>query len=76
MEWQPIETAPKDGREVLISAPSGGVMVAWRSQTGAWVPLPRWLLIAITDAGEVPDHLPTLANPRCWMPLPQPPGQD
>ena len=60
MTWQPIETAPKDGREVLVAVDksyTGGVLVAlWCAHDEAWK---DWDL----DTWE-PTH---------WMPLPEPP---
>lgn len=57
--WQPIETAPKDGRAVLIAAVDGTddiIRIAnWNQQHNAW----------ITDAG--------FPSPTHWMPLPAPP---
>ena len=60
MSWQPIETAPKDGTEVLLCEPlSGGyhfivVGAFWRQ------------LDWITGGGRQVD-------PTHWMPLPAPP---
>ena len=58
--WQPIETAPKDGREVLVAVGksyTGGVLVAfWCEHDEAWNDWDR-------DIWE-PTH---------WMPLPGPP---
>lgn len=58
-EWQEIETAPKDGTEIL----------AWNGETclcvvfhdGAWV--------------ENYDYAELVEIPTHWMPLPKPPGQ-
>ena len=64
--WQPIETAPKDGTEVLliISAyndPSRGrAYVIARWEWGGWI-----------DDEEISIHPPTH-----WRPLPQPPGEE
>jgi hypothetical protein len=59
MKWQPIETAPKDGREVLIfvgSGYDGGVIVAnWR-EGGGWN-----------------DWDGDLWEPTHWMPFPEAP---
>ncbi len=68
MEWQPIETAPKDGSEVLLFVPSASfgrnVMSAvWDNDNGgcdaSWVVLEGYI-------GEY--------NPTHWMPLPPPPS--
>lgn len=62
-EWQPIETAPKDGTWVLCWNKWDGIIVlrhtsrsragrySWRGDTGFWY---------------VPTH---------WMPLPEPPEE-
>ena len=60
-EWQPIETAPKDGTEVLgfVSSDTGAddffaVICFWENQ---------WRVSSVLDATDV-TH---------WMPLPEPP---
>ena len=63
-EWQPIETAPKDGTEVLLW--DGGVYLGhWLSKTWVWVMAPR-------DAIDHRAHL-DWCHPTRWMPLPEPP---
>lgn len=40
INWQPIETAPKDGTEILVLVSSGGVTVAhiaWYRSSEEWV---------------------------------------
>lgn len=72
MKWQPIETAPKDGTDILCSF-SGAVSIAFwdvkapdeyyynqRSKT------PQWLSHEGSYLGEEPTH---------WMPLPKPPKE-
>lgn len=61
MDWQPIETAPKDGADILLGAfyDSGHwdvVLGRWQS----WRRLPGWPPCGRT----YPTH---------WMPLPAPP---
>lgn len=61
-EWQPIETAPKDGQWVLGWAPG------WLVVSMAWFHVP----------GKVAPHWTTGRNERPikathWMPLPPPP---
>ena len=64
MEWQPIETAPRDGTHILA----------------AWLPamFPRWVREAIMwkDGEWVTtwSHEPISSRPRHWMPLPDPPA--
>jgi len=67
MEWQPIETAPRDGTPVLIWLDDEGFCVKgiWRRPPGCdefmwWIPE--------MDAGG-------FHEPSHWMPLPAPPGQ-
>lgn len=73
MEWQPIETAPKDGTLVLFWSPLGGVFAAQST-----APPSRDELRAINkmiydfdgswaNAGHAASH---------WMPLPPPPLVD
>lgn len=59
-DWQPIETAPKDGTEVL--AWDGSYLWIVEYMTGTWL-TPRdegWMRLHVTH----------------WMPLPEPPRQD
>lgn len=61
MEWQPIETAPKDGTEFLVFCTDDGhsyICFCNYLAGGYWNP----------DA-EVGGKL----NPTHWMPLPKPP---
>ena len=60
MTWQPIETAPKDGRIVLLFVPKAvyPLFVSGRNQTGT-----QWW---VTGMGRV--------SPTHWMPLPEPPS--
>jgi hypothetical protein len=61
MDWQPIETAPKDGTNILLGWPTmvlSGYWADWRSRK-SWV----------TSRGEYSDKY----APTHWMPLPDPP---
>jgi len=64
MNWQPIETAPKDGTFVLLS---GHELPVWQ---GSWVgrvgryPINGWTRFNSVDIDWSPTH---------WMPLPEPP---
>jgi hypothetical protein len=67
-EWQPIETAPKDGTSVWVFC--GGEQAAM-----------RWLVIDGTSGlglwvysdGLLSDVDPEPEEPTHWMPLPKPP---
>lgn len=71
-EWQPIETAPKDGTSLLLYSPGGICIAPWppaelTAQQNAQL---------VKDLGECPDHRKWTVTH--WMPLParpsQPPG--
>lgn len=59
MDWQPIETAPRDGSDVLI----GGYY-----PNGVWFVSMGWFS---EDRGYWSGH--KIDPPTHWMPLPQPP---
>lgn len=74
-EWQPIETAPKDGRAMLLSRPDAG---------GAWIgkyepvygsgyrPDNPWFSLMLNR-----DYLPKPTKssaPTHWMPIPATPN--
>ena len=58
-EWQPIETAPRDGTDILVGYTTGEICILhFDAATFAW-----WDHLG---AYEFPD-------PTHWMPLPPPP---
>ena len=60
-QWQPIETAPKDG---------GYIILAWPSESM----IAKWLDNATWQGWSVPSLiLKPAGNPTHWMPLPEPP---
>lgn len=60
MNWQPIETAPKDGTPVLVWDESGGMYVAYYCTfVRAWIDQQR---------DEWPEY-----KIKMWHPLPPPP---
>lgn len=72
-EWQPIETAPRDGAMVLLFVPDGEtddydeVLGDYRPQAifvGYWVSEHHWRLAHYSAFSFDPTH---------WMPLPRPP---
>lgn len=74
MKWQPIDTAPKDGKHILLYYPERNCCIrgAWLEATdGDWeTGYKKWMEwqvddeLYIGDEGYVPTH---------WMPLPTPP---
>ena len=76
-EWQPIETAPKDGTDIIGYIPSdnmwGGVMgLKWHEpQTKKWDG--REIIIDGYWCKSVSTQ--SVCNPTHWMPLPTPPTQ-
>lgn len=70
MEWQPIETAPKDGTQILLFWPyitqEGGVTTGHWYRAGEGVP-DRWYSPIVNGYATPPTH---------WMPLPSPPSPE
>ena len=62
MEWQPIETAPKDESEVLLWD-DGVELGRWYENPHPWNSGNWWI-----QGGQV-----TATNPTHWMPLPTAP---
>jgi hypothetical protein len=77
-EWQPIETAPKDGTVVLLCRVTGrrGPEV----HPGAWCPDEvgdgdyPWLFWEKLNASQVKPNGWDADIPTHWMPLPAPPA--
>lgn len=60
-DWQPIETAPKDGTRVLLSAPRHLHMIgSWLLVSGVYNHQPAWWS----------NNSPIYPQPTHWMPLP------
>lgn len=80
-KWQPIETAPKDGRTLLLG--HRNALGNWRTLRGRWIPkaeieehweeddFPEGFYEEAVEADE-PNCWPT--EPTHWMPLPEPPA--
>lgn len=68
-QWQPIETAPKDGTWVLLLWPMTrtNVMVSGKYYISARDFEEMWLSQPSVESTHEPTH---------WMPLPSPPTQD
>jgi hypothetical protein len=65
--WQPIETAPKDERAILVYCPAKIVTIItaafWHRDYNRWQ-------LAFTGLSKEP----TVIEPTHWMPLPDPPA--
>lgn len=62
-EWQPFETAPKDGTLILLGALNMVFVGRWEESYGAW-----HLLDGCRECVG-------LFFPKYWMPLPEPPKE-
>lgn len=62
-EWQPIETAPKDGTEIIVLMGAKDIRLGWyfapSSTTRGWL-----------------DQSSKKIRPTHWMPLPDPPKSE
>jgi hypothetical protein len=69
MEWQPIETAPRDGTRFAVLIPKPSRRTAWTLGICHWehgMIEPRFIF----------DNWSTSPQPTHWMPLPPPPTTD
>jgi hypothetical protein len=67
MDWQPIDTAPKEGPFPMLGIVDGSVRLIYFGKT-SHVPLYGWNL-----ADQGPEDC-ELCSPTHWMPLPEPPA--
>lgn len=68
MEWQPIETAPKDGDLLILACPGGVFIAPWPAAPEPTTAEKRRM---IEYANMWPDH--KTWTPTHWMPLPAAP---
>ena len=68
-KWQPIETAPKDGTEILILCREGNMFVARWSYSGCYE---YWVSNACADDCYGADD----CDVSHWMKLPEPPAME
>jgi hypothetical protein len=67
-EWQPIETAPRDGTNMDVWCPEDTEEGGYRVADAYWsTPLQKWQKVGAAN-GVTWAHEPTR-----WMPLPEPP---
>lgn len=62
-EWQPIDSAPKDGQIVLFDTSPHPMTFRWSHVIDGWVLMPGEVYIGAPRA-------------KLWMPLPKPPSGD
>lgn len=62
MSWEPISTAPKDGRDVLLYGPDG-------VDRGCW----GWEEWRRPYTSEYDNEFATITDPTHWRELPAPP---
>lgn len=72
MTWQPIETAPRDGRSIL--AAGGGLgdevdIVSYAPSVGCW----NCSAVTLDDVDDEPEGY---SRPTHWRPLPPPPESE
>lgn len=82
MEWQPIETAPKDGTRILLLEAGNVYLGLWDSNFGIseiydpeadqYVNRPAWTDGTVKSWGYEEQN--EIEQPTHWMPLPDPPA--
>jgi hypothetical protein len=68
-DWQPIETAPKDGTDILVTRRDGDGS-DWYAVAQWWVE--RWVFL-YGDSKQIRDPVFLCFQPTHWRPLPDPP---
>jgi hypothetical protein len=68
MEWQPIETAPKDGTDILVWDGEIRTITTWGKVSH--IPIYGWLRLVLSDPNDIDLMDP---QPIKWQPLPPPP---
>jgi hypothetical protein len=78
-EWQPIESAPRDGSEFLaIFNRSKIVISCWSAEGFRWSDpkaMPRWPGTCLRTLFKVWPRHETDVRTSFWMPLPPPPSE-
>lgn len=68
MTWQPIDTAPKNGTNVLLLRDGIADLGLWSEDRNHYQPRPFWRYRRSVSATSDRAHQPTH-----WCPLPEPP---
>lgn len=81
-DWQPIETAPKDGTTIIAARFRRGQFVQaawWQKEFEAWVTSVRQMVMAAgytIDGQSHQLHSPNIVEPTHWIPFPDPPAMN
>lgn len=72
-EWQPIETAPRDGTRIMLGNEHGVWMADWRPvyQSG-YKPDNPWAS-AMLNHDHIANRRECYSKATHWLPLPEPP---
>lgn len=70
MNWQPIETAPKDGRRILCVMAGIVEIAQWYADEYAKKPRPFWTTWSAFSKSRDRNR-----QPKVWMPLPSIPQE-
>ena len=75
MKWEPIETAPKDGRKIILWCDRFGLSIgSWRVDWGhSGDESPLWLRDDYDDFSC--GYASTPLDPTHWMPIPEGPDE-
>jgi hypothetical protein len=73
LEWQPIETAPKDGTYLLLNTRYSEIVIGWFGKDLNIENYNGWLYG--DGDGYSTGYYYNPINPTHWMPLPKPPTQ-
>lgn len=78
MNWQPIDTAPKDGADVLVMCMHIGTQIVhaafWLGDDGVEPSDVEWWSYDHSEVSRI--KLDDWMEPTPWMPLPKPPRAD
>lgn len=76
MEWQPIETAPRDGRDIIVVTVYAEIptpfVACWSDTFCEWI-IGGDCVFGLVVNGAVNIDDTCSINPTHWMPLPEPP---
>jgi hypothetical protein len=68
MEWQTIETAPKDGTRILLFDGADMYVAAWEDSSMSINETKNWVYAVVSTDWN---YYEVVYNPTHWMPLPE-----